>query len=196
MMKRLFILILLGFMSAAVADAYSRNTYFNVGLTGTNMAQTDFPELKSNFGLNMNIGQTLPITRGGFQLGLDLTWLDLNYTNYKIKHVTAASTENYKYNQFDLAVQIGPSIAVMFGEWMRLHGYFRYAPTYSILKKPEAGYGNYATNFVTGASLTFGAIGLGAEYRFGGCRYKQFGPHRAGPKTDLTGLRAYLAFRF
>ena len=117
------------------------------------------------------------------------------YTDYKIKHITSDATNSYRYGQWDLAMQLGPCLSILMGS-MRLHGYFRYAPTYSILTKPEAKYGNYATNFVTGGSLTFGAIGLGAEYRFGDCRYKQFGPHRAGPKTEFTGLRAYLAFRF
>ena len=194
-MKKLFVACLLGLALSAAVSAQSGNTYFNIGLIGTRMAQPEFPELRSNYGIDVNIGQTFPLIGGSFCIGVDFTWLDVAYTDYKIKHITSDATNSYRYGQWDLAMQLGPCLSISMGS-MRLHGYFRYAPTYSILTKPEAKYGNYATNFVTGGSLTFGAIGLGAEYRFGDCRYKQFGPHRAGPKTEFTGLRAYLAFRF
>lgn len=195
-MKRLFTTLLLGLLYVAALFAQSGNAYFNIGAVSTKMTQPDFPELKSNYGLNLNVGQIFPIIGQSSCIGLDVTWFDFAYTNYKVKHITSESTDQFQYAQYDLAVQIGPCLSIVVGDWMRLHGYFRYAPTYSILAKPEDKFGNYATAFVTGGSLTFGAIGLGAEYRFGGCYYKRFGNHTAEFKTEFTGFRAYLAFRF
>jgi hypothetical protein len=73
------------------------------------------PALKSNFSGSLSVGRTFYLHRpiGKFlRFGIDATWFDLNYTNYKIKHITHSETNNYQYHQGELAVQVGPSITL------------------------------------------------------------------------------------
>ena len=91
------------------------------------------PELKSNYGASFTVGRTFFLHKkpiGGFlRLGIDATWLDVNYTNYKIKHITYWGTNRYEYHQGDLSVHIGPSITLTPTKKLYVHGYFRYVPT-------------------------------------------------------------------
>ena len=65
-MKKLFVACLLGLALSAAVSAQSGNTYFNIGLIGTRMAQPEFPELRSNYGIDVNIGQTFPLIGESF----------------------------------------------------------------------------------------------------------------------------------
>ena len=55
--------------------------------------------------------------------------------------------------------------------------------------------GNYATMFVTGGMVSWGVIGIGAEYRFGDCNYRNFVGEGAGA-LDMTGFRTFITLRF
>ena len=205
-MKRIAILVI-SLLTASVCmaqgDDYGwRTTYNNLGYVNTRMIQEGIPDLKSNCGFSYTTGKTYylhaPIA-GFLRLGIDVTWFDINYTQYKIKHITYQETNTYKYHQGEVSMHIGPSLSLQFG-WLNIHGYFRYAPAYSIMYANDSLYGNYSTFFVGGASISYGAIGLGVESRFGGCDYKTVYADLegyAGPiSANYNGLRAYLTFRF
>lgn len=208
-MKRLFLMlisILTFSVCYAQGDDYGwRNNYINLGFINTTMSQDGMPELKSNYGASFTIGRTFYLHRpiGGFlRFGIDATWFDLNYTNYKIKHITYWGTDNYQYHQGEVSMHIGPSITIRPVGDLIIHGYFRYAPSFSALYADDKFYGNYATFFVGGASLSYGFIGFGFEARFGSCEYKEFGANRSENSTYLfnntkyNGWKAYLTFRF
>lgn len=193
-MKRLFLLFA-ALMAFTAVEA--QNRYMNISFLNTELKQADFPNLKSNYGASFTYGRIYRLLGYNFRLGLDVTWFDLSYSNYKIKHITPESTDNYNYHQGEIAMHIGPSLTWIPFERMRLHGYFRYAPTYSALYDEDSLYGNYVTMFVGGASITFGHVGIGAEYRFGEGTYKNILSDTPAAKAfDLGGLRTYLSFRF
>ena len=163
------------------------------------------PDLESNYGVSFSVGRTFYLHNrpigGILRFGLDATWFDINYTNYKIKHITYLGTDNYQYHQGEASVHIGPSMTINPVGKLNLHGYFKYAPSFSMLYAQGALYGNYATFFVGGVSISYGTIGLGIESRFGNSKYKEFssdeeGGITIGDKTKYNGFRVYLMFNF
>lgn len=182
-----------------------RKKYINLSFTNMKMTQDGFPELKSNYGAAFTVGRTFYLHKkpiaGILRLGIDATWFDINYTNYKIKHITYWDTENYEYHQADICMHVGPSITVNPVGKLNIHGYFRYVPTFSGLYMDDAFYGNYASLFVWGGAISYGVIGLGIESRFGDCDYKEFGSDSEDEvssklKTSFSGWRTYLTLRF
>lgn len=203
-------LLLISILTVSVCSAQSdddgwRKKYTNLGFINTTMSQDGMPDLKSNYGASFTTGRTFYLHQpiGGFlRFGIDATWFDLNYTNYKIKHITSWETNNYQYHQGEVSMHIGPSITFMPNGSLNLHGYFRYAPSFSALYADETFYGNYAKFFVGGASISYGVIGLGLETRYGDCEYKVFGADSGEnesssiKKIKYNGWKAYLTFRF
>ncbi|MDD6209419.1 MAG: hypothetical protein PUB21_02310 [Bacteroidales bacterium] len=182
--------------------------------------------LKSNFGAAITVGRTFYLHKKPLakmiRIGLDATWFDLNYTNYKLLYKYSPSNsdgyedESYSFHQAEIAMQVGPSISVNPISKMNIHAYFRYAPSFSALYNGDGIYGNYATYFVTGAAVSYGVIGLGIEARFGNCKYKEFGgggdddegdygdyddnyddepATTPSFKSKFSGLRFYISFR-
>lgn len=205
----LFIVFLLSFVATQAQEngkeANLRKKYINLSFTNMKMTQDGFPKLESNYGAAFTVGRTFYFHKksiaGILRFGIDATWFDINYTNYKIKHITYLDTENYEYHQADISMHIGPSITINPIGKLNIHGYFRYAPSFSALYMDDTFYGNYATFFVGGVSICYGVIGLGFESRFGDCKYKEFGSdsdeeNTISSKTKYNGWRAYLTFRF
>lgn len=181
-----------------------RKNYINLGYVNTTMKQDGSLDLNSNFGATFSIGRTFFLHKrpigGVLRFGIDATWFDINYTNYKIKNITNEDTKNNEYQQGEISMNVGPSITIKTVGKLTVHGYFRYAPSFSGLYNNDTFYGNYATFYVGGASISYCAIGLGVESRFGDCKYKEIGSSNEevaiNNKTKYNGWRAYLTFRF
>lgn len=181
-----------------------KNNYINLGGVNTRMSQNGSKDLKSYGGASFTIGHTFYLHKipvgGILRFGIDATWFDLNYTNYRIKHITYWETDNYQYHQGEVSMHIGPSVTIKPVENLNIHAYFRYAPSFSVLYTDDTLCGNYATFFVGGASISYGIIGLGIETRFGDCEYKELWSNSeeavAPSKISHNGWKAYITFRF
>lgn len=182
-----------------------RKKYVNFSFTNMKMKQDGVSDLKSNYGAAFTVGRTFylhqkPIA-SMIRFGVDATWFDLNYANYKIQHITHWDTDEYEYHQGEISMQVGPSITVNPVGKLNIHGYFRFAPTFAGLYDNDSFYGNYASLFVGGGSISYGVVGLGIESRFGDCKYKEFGTDDEDEDsskltTKLSGWRVYLSFKF
>lgn len=205
----LFTIFLFAFVATKAQEngkeAKLRKKYINLSFTNMKLTQDGFPKLESNYGAAFTVGRTFYFHKktiaGILRFGIDATWFDINYTNYKIKHITYWDTENYEYHQADISMHIGPSITITPIGKLNIHGYFRYAPTFSGLYMDDTFNGNYASFFIGGASVSYGVIGLGIESRFSDCDYKEIGSDNKDEisnklKTKLSGWRTYLTFRF
>lgn len=99
-------------------------------------------------------------------------------------------------------MQVGPSLTINPVDKLKTNIYFRYAPSYSLTMYNPKLFSNYASCFVTGASVSYGVIGLGAEYRFGSSSYKGaydndgYQKDGARSKWSTSGVRTYITFRF
>ena len=138
MKKLLIILVAL----TCVIMSHAQNRYINVSFIDTDMKQADFQDLKSNYGASFTVGRTYRLVGNHLRLGLDVSWLDLNYTNYKIKHITNEAADTYFYHQGEISMQIGPSLTFIPTYGTRVSAYYRYSPAFSCLYDNVDVYGN------------------------------------------------------
>ncbi|MCM1441803.1 MAG: hypothetical protein NC131_21720 [Roseburia sp.] len=233
-MKQTFIVFLLSFLvlSAAAQDEaktatrHWRPKYRNLNFNSEKITLDGF-SLDSKFGAAFTTGRTYflhktPILRM-IRIGIDATWFDISYANYKTQWLDYGDEDYYSYDDYygddedyddeitihkaEIGMQVGPSVTVNPVDKLNVHGYFRYAPTFAMMYDDDAFRGNYASMFVTGISLSYGAIGFGIEKRWGTCKYKElfsdsdddYDYDYSSPdafKWKTSGLRVYLSFRF
>ena len=183
--------------------AKSRSSYVNIGYAESKLNQDDFSQLKSEWGASFTIGKTFylhkkPILKF-IKFGIDASWLDLTYANYEVKPYFE---KKETFHHAEAAIHVGPSITLTPVNGLNLCGYFRYAPTFSAMYGGDTFKCAYATRFVGGASLSYKAIGVGFESRFGNSKFTPFYAffdevEDAGKiKTKLTGFRVYVTFRY
>lgn len=169
--------------------------------------------LKNNWGLSITRGRTYmlhkkPIARL-LSIGLDVSFCDLTYSNYTMEGMdwgdgsedydeTYGSSESVDMHKAEYAFLVGPSITITPGKSLTVAAYARYAPSFSCIYVDNSFYGNYATVFNVGASLTWKKIGVGIEARMGSCKYKNFagGDDFMASKLKTSGFRAFLQFRW
>lgn len=240
-MKKTLLLLLSCFLSASlgcIAQDYStyeedtsvkslrptpRRKYINLSYTSSTLKQNG-GELKSEYGAAFTLGRTFFLHKrpigGVLRFGLDATWLDLNFTNYKSAYLPESPDydDDYGYHysrgpetidlyDAEISMHIGPSININPVGKLNISTYFRYAPTFScIYDGQDYLIGNYASFFVGGASISYGAIGVGVEARIGDAKYKALRGEAysieeaygisLSDKIKHSGFRAYITFRF
>jgi hypothetical protein len=130
--------------------------------------------------------------------GLDAIWSDINYAQYSI-----AGDSSAKLHQADVSVGAGPSVHILPVGRLGIHTYFRYLPTYGLCMDEDMIMGGFASMFTTGAAVSWSAISLGAETRWGTGDYKLISPidgeeggDDIGGKLKTSGMRFYLSLRF
>ena len=109
--------------------------------------------------------------------------------------------------QGEIGMQIGPSITINPVSHLKISGYFRYAPCASILYVDSEVSCNYASFFVCGGAISYKAISIGVEGRWGSAKYKSLldtedvesnftggGKEKQTWKTGAT--RFYISFRY
>lgn len=203
MKKILFLMIPALFFIVAVTDADGedfRRKYRNFSYSGMTLKDPVYGgKEKANFGAAFYSGRTFffhskPVL-GLMKFGLDATWVDLNYSNFTQRLGDA----KYPFHQLEYSLHVGPSVALNPVGKLNINAYFRYAPTFSLQYRTGGDSmslgGNYATMFVTGGMVSWGIIGVGAEYRFGNCSYKNFLGEGAYA-CDMSGFRAFVTLRF
>ena len=171
--------------------------------------------VRNNYGFSLTRGRTFmfhnkPIARL-VSIGLDAVFFDVSYSNYTVVPASLGVTvpgenesistilEERTLNKMEYSLQVGPSVTITPGQKLTIEAYFRYAPTFSVLLSNPDGFsamGNYATMFVTGGMVSWGIIGVGAEYRFGDCSYNNFTGALQDFSAKTSGFRAYITLRF
>lgn len=229
-MKQAFIIFLLGLFALSATAQESEKTetghwrpkYRNLNFNTEKITFPDDGKLDSKFGAAFTTGRTYylhkqPLLRM-IRIGIDATWFDISYANYKQKwsdyfdddddyyydsYYDEEEEEEYTIHKAEIGMQVGPSVTVNPMDKLNVHAYFRYAPTFAMMYDDDIFRGNYASMFVTGASLSYGVIGVGVEKRWGTCKYKEFGSEDedddyGSPETlkiKTSGVRVYLSFR-
>ncbi|MDR1671183.1 MAG: hypothetical protein LBR57_01545 [Alistipes sp.] len=203
-----------------------RKGYTNFSYSTQTLSSHNGAEIgKSKYGGSFLRGRTFNMHRKPIAdllyIGLDATWMDFNFTYYE-KHNLS---HDKPLNQFDVSMGIGPSVNVYPFRKLGVHAYFRYNPTFSFFymdtpkhedHADDAGFdvmGGYGSLMVSGLSVSWGAISLGAEARWGAGKYEsyygEFLPSLidaiggetgldkdAIRKLKLSGARYYLSLRF
>lgn len=203
-----------------------RRKFINLSYTASTLKQEGLGELKSKYGGAFTVGRTFFLHRkpigGVLRFGLDATWFDLNYTNYENEQLPS-EYGSHQWHEAEISMHIGPSINVNPVGKLNINAYYRFAPTFSCIydTNNESLIGNYASFFVGGVAISYGAIGFGIEARMGDCKYRalrgleeEIDKYRdlLGLEEDIkrektesfslsskfkhSGFRAYITFRF
>lgn len=214
-MKKTLLLLLTALLTASTLSAQGadvlRRKYSQVSYGKNNFIHGDW-KMKSDFAVNITNGRTFYLhedeVAGFIRFGIDGTWTDLTYAKYTRPLVVDGKNNDYKFHQLDYALNVGPSVHFNPVDDVFVHTYFRYAPAYSLFTGDKQIYGNYATYFVTGLSVSYNFIALGFEGRFGNCDYnniasakriEQFKPREENvlqERVKHRGWRVYLSFMF
>lgn len=190
--------------SSEIATAYQfPQKYLQIGFLKNSMKTDGTQSLKTNLGISASWGQLYLVSNQiqKWNFGIDATWIDVDFTNYKLEYRTDAGTFYETYSQLEVGMQVGPSLVVLPSDLWNIHMYVRYQPCFSGLFMEEGNYGNFANFIVAGASCTWKGLGLGAEYRCGKCAYKYFGSDDdEGVPTSIdyshSGFKVFAVYKF
>lgn len=185
-----------------------KSNYVNIGYQRLVMKPEGGQDLTSNLGVLASIGKTFILNSqpSVFNYGLDVVWADLNYVNYKLEYHYDGMTKKETYHQMEIGMQGGMAVILKPSQNFSARLYARYAPCFAAMYVDKDFYGSYGDFIVAGLSFNLGSsFGIGADYRYGSCKYKKMGgndaegldvPAESLPSTDYLGFRAYLVYQF
>lgn len=157
-----------------------RAKYFNIAYVNQtltpdieNWEKLGGQELKSDIGAALVMGKSYYLHRkpivGMIKIGLDWSWVDFNYAQYKVGEEGSEGSE--KAHQLEYGMQIGPSVTVNPIHHLKVSAYFRVTPSYSMMYLNEELYHHYATFCNTGLAVAWKMISVGCEWRWGKAAY-------------------------
>ena len=123
-----------------------RSKYFNLNYVNQKLSpdidgwdKLGGGELKSDFGAAIVWGKTYYLHKkplaGMIKFGIDWSWMDLNYAQYKLETYDYDTDELYseKAHQLEYGMQIGPSVTINPVHHLKVSAYFRVTPSYSMM---------------------------------------------------------------
>ncbi len=155
-----------------------RAKYFNIGYVNQTLTDKTFGgEIKSDFGVSLSNGKTYYLHKkpivGMIKFGLDFSWMDINYAKSTLESIDGDTGEVYSsaMHQAEIGMQVGPSLTINPVHHLKVSGYFRVTPSYSLLYMDETVHHHYVTVLNAGCAVAWKAISLGVEWRWGSATY-------------------------
>lgn len=150
-----------------------RAKYFNLGYVRQTLADRTYGgELRSDLGASVSWGKTYYLHRKPLfrmlKFGLDWSWMDINYAKFAMKEF---EEESYDIHQAEIGMQFGPSLTVNPVHHLKIGGYFRVTPSYSLLYMDETVHHHYVTFCNAGCTLAWKVLSVGVEWRWGTAKY-------------------------
>ena len=192
-----------------------RGRFTNIGFVYNKMSQEGYPTIHSDIGISLTKGTTYYLHKpiaGCLRFGIDASWFDINYANYKVKEHFADEINEFSIHQVDLGLQVGVSATLNLFKRFQASGYFRYNPSLAMMYNNDELQAGFANMMVGGVSVGYGVIGLGVEARFGRPNIKSYFAQDGGDdegdsnwsdyvgsrkvSTKCSAVRAYISFRF
>ena len=101
----------------------------------------------------------------------------------------------------DASLRVGPSLTINPIDKLKVHLYFHYVPTYSMLLLDSNFSHTYESCFDYGASISYKVIGLGIEYRWGHAKHNnatllEFSDYNDRTQINTSALSFYISFRY
>ena len=200
----------------------NRSKYFNIGYVSQKLTDKTYGgDLKSDFGASLSWCKTFYLHKkplfGMMKIGLDWSWLDINYAKSSFEDYDYEMDETFKsdVHQAEFGMQIGPSVTVNPVHHLKVGAYFRVTPSYSMLYLDETVHHHYVTFCNFGLTAAWKVVSLGAEWRWGTAKYdgmtfdeSEFDEDTDDPSLDdvlknvpdrkfkTSSFRIYIGFRF
>lgn len=182
-----------------------RAKYFNFGYVKQSLtSKDDYGKYKSDFGVSINWGKTWylhkkPIAKM-IKIGLDWSWMDFNYVkyssmadelygeydwdNYGDYYEEDGEEFNIGCHQLEYGMQIGPSITINPVHDLKIATYVRFQPSFSALILDEEAYYGFVPFINFGMSVSWKAISVGVEGRWGSAKYHGISVDEEGIGND------------
>lgn len=168
---------------------------FTVGFLHNELKEKDYRDMKSYMGFSASFGQTFLINTppSDWNIGLDVAYISLNYMNYKLRFHEGGRIESSQWHQAEAGIQIGIALLLSPFDNFNTKLYARYAPTYSAINADRKWYSSYGDYIVAGIMANIWRIGVGGDFRYGTCKYKDFS--NTGEFTNI-GVSLYACYNF
>lgn len=193
-----------------------RAKYFNISYVKQSLSTEDSNlEYNSSLGVAVTNGRTYYLHKkpilGMIKFGIDWSYFDVNFAMYENETNSGYEKEKVSTYQAEIGMQIGPSVTVNPIDHLKVNGYFRVTPSYSMMYADEEFNGSYGTFFSAGGAISYKVISIGIESRWGKTKYKSLvdigefmgedeGMSSEGGTTKSTwktnSTRFYISFRF
>lgn len=213
-----------------------RAKYFNISYVKQNLSEEGRMDWNSQFGVALTNGKTYYLHKkpilGMIKFGLDWSYFDINmalsednsgrFSNEFVgslgdamngsfdEFLNGDSEENggpVKMYQAEIGMQFGPSVTVNPINHLKINGYFRVTPSFSMLYAGDEFFGNYGTFFSSGGAISYKVISFGVEARWGKSKYKEImnlgddeeeegGVDNGNSVWKTNSTRFYVSFRF
>lgn len=193
-------------------SVWGRKKFFSIGYANQTLSPKYGNDMEGDFGISLISGRTISLHKkplwNMLKFGIDYG-VDINYVKYKDY---GEEYNNYYededmpelisgMHQCDLGFVIGANATVNPVGALKVSAYFRFIPTYSMLILDSDMNSSYVSFFTYGGEVSWKAIGIGVEGRFGSGKY---GSLIAGEEYDdnikekfkTTSLRAYICLHF
>lgn len=186
------------------ADAVwnKRKKFFSIGYMNQTLTHKDIAGLKwkSSFGISMATGRTYYLHKkplfNMLKFGLDATWFDISYAKYsqpegwEEPNIPEYSDEDdddmdLGMHQVEMGMHVGPSITINPVDFLKVSGYFHFVPSASIVILNDEANVSYVSNFAVGGSISYKAISIGIEHRWGAAKYSSFSVDDDEYDTDM-----------
>lgn len=191
-----------------------RAKYFNISYVKQSLSAKDANyKCNSSLGVAITNGRTYYLHKkpilGMIKFGIDWSFYDVNFAMYEneINDGNGVKVENMY--QAEVGMQVGPSVTVNPIDHLKVNGYFRVTPSYSMMYSGDEFSGSYGTFFSAGGAISYRVISFGIEGRWGNTKYKSLvdlgnimgedGDSSTGtPKSKwkTASTRIYVSFRF
>lgn len=155
-----------------------RAKYFNIGYVRQTLTDKTYGgDLKSDFGVSLSWGKTYYLHKkplfGMLKFGLDCSWVDVNYAKSSLEGFDEDTNATFKsdVHQAEIGIQFGPSVTINPVHHLKIGGYFRVTPSYSLLYLDETVHYHYVTVCNAGCTLAWKVVSLGVEWRWGTATY-------------------------
>ncbi|HIW64635.1 MAG TPA: hypothetical protein H9879_00150 [Candidatus Alistipes intestinipullorum] len=155
-----------------------RAKYFNIGYVNQKLLDKSYGgEIKSDLGVSLSNGKTYYLHKKPLakmiKFGIDFSWLDINYAKYTLESIDEGSFEVYStpMHQAEIGMQVGPSVTINPIHHLKVGGYFRVTPSYSMLYMDDTFHHHYVTFCNAGCTVAWKIVSLGVEWRWGTAKY-------------------------
>ena len=131
--------LLTSFAASAQEPEAWRPKYVNLSFVSQKLDFGEGEKLKSRFGAAFTTGRSYYLHKkplaGMIKFGIDWSWMDLNYAQYKLETYDYDTDELYseKAHQLEYGMQIGPSVTINPVHHLKVSAYFRVTPSYSMM---------------------------------------------------------------
>jgi len=219
-MKKTVFLLLTVFITLQSINAQVTTTprarYLNLSFEKQKLKHEDGFSINSDYAAAVTLGRTFYLHKtpiaNMIRIGLDWSYFDLNFAGYSQDNPDyddyyEDEDEKLKMYKLEAGMQFGPSVTVTPVNGLNISAYFRYTPSFSGIYDDymeEFAYG-YASFFNTGVSISYKAISIGIEQRWGSRKYKfgdddeddyYYEDESIEQKLKTSGPRFYIGLRF